>query len=181
MWNVASLLKQKNDFTWPGESNATCMARGLYFALQTMSKFLLLFLCACYYNAKAGIFGWIPEMQDFLKQFCSSNYLFFFFFLFLPSPYSPSLLRSCTCAFSDPAQGLFWEYICYRLCSTQLILCYPVPRVCLFRRCFIELLPLDLFHAFLGKSSWYLVHWGHLIDIHEEDEDPGSNVNINLH
>lgn len=71
-------------------------------------------------------------------------------FLFLPFPL---VLHSCTCAFSDPAQGLFWNYIPCRLCFVQLILCYPVPRVCFFRRCFMELLPLDQFQAFLGKSS----------------------------
>lgn len=86
MRKVASLLKQKNDFTWPREPNTTHMARGLYFALPTMNKFFLLFLCGCYYKAKAGIFGWMPEIQDFLKQFCCSNHLFFFSFLFPNTP-----------------------------------------------------------------------------------------------
>lgn len=74
--------------TSPGLENpmVMCMARGVYFALQAMSKFFLLFLCCCYYNAKLEIFGWIPEVQDFLKQFCSSNHLFLFSFL------SPSTL-----------------------------------------------------------------------------------------
>lgn len=83
---VASLLEQKNGFTWPGEPNTTHMARGLYFALPTMNKFFLLFLRGCYYNAKAGIFGWMPEIQDFLKQFCYSNLLYLFSFLFPSTP-----------------------------------------------------------------------------------------------
>lgn len=82
LWGrLQAYLNRKNDFTWPGGSNATCRARGLYFALQTMKKIFLLFLCVWYYSVKARIFVWIPDTHDFLKQFCSSNHLFLFSFL----------------------------------------------------------------------------------------------------
>lgn len=97
-------------------------------------------------------------------------------------PSFPLVLCSCTCTFSDPAQGLFWGYVRCRLCSMQLILCYPVPRVCLFRRCFIELYrtsPIGSISCLSRKTL--LIHWGHLTHIHEEDENPGSNLNISLY
>lgn len=50
---VLCIFEQKNDFRWPEEPSAAHMARKLYFALQNMSKFPLLFLCGFDYNGKA--------------------------------------------------------------------------------------------------------------------------------
>lgn len=98
-----------------------------------------------------------------------------------PFPSSSVVLHSCTCTFSDPAQGLFCKNIHCRLCSMQVILCYIFPRVYLVRRFFIEPLLLVQFSAFLGKSSSYLVQWGCLIKIHEDYKNSRSKWNISLH
>lgn len=116
MRKVASLLRQKNDFMWPGESNAACMAGGLYFTFQTVNKFLLPFLRGCCYNGKARIFGWIPEMQDFRKEFCSSNHLWFSF-----SSFSPSTPLMHLCIFR-PSPRFILE-----LHSLQALLCAADP------------------------------------------------------
>lgn len=107
-------LDRRNDFTWPGESNATCMARGLYFALQTVSKFLLPFLCVI-----------IMVRQEYLVEYqrCKISLSSFApvttsVFLFLPFTL---VLCSCTCVFSDPAQGFLWEYICCNWCPKGLL------------------------------------------------------------
>lgn len=111
MREVASLVKQKDYFTWPGEHNATHVAKGLYFALQTMNKFLLQFLRGYYCNAEARRFGSVPEKEDSLKQFYSSNQLFFFSFL------SPTSLLMCLFTFWP--SPMFYEYIHCRLRSLQ--------------------------------------------------------------
>lgn len=76
-------------------------------------------------------------------------------------PSSSLVLHSCTCTFSDLAQGLLCKYIHCRLCSMQVILCYPFPRVHLVRTFFIKFLPLVQLYAFLGKSFSYFVQCGH--------------------
>ena len=130
------------------------MARGLYFALQTGSKFFLPFLCCCCCNGKARILGWILEMQGFLKQFCSS-------FLFLPFNLA---LRSCTWVFSDPAQGFLWGCIHCSWCPKVLVVqkmlygTSPIGSISGLSKkihlIFSSLGPFDLY-SWRGWKSWF--------------------------
>lgn len=44
----------------------------------------------------------------------------------------------------------------------------------------MELLPLDKFQDFVGKSSWSLAHGGDVIDIYEGNKNPDLNLSISL-
>lgn len=172
MRKVASLLKQKNDFTWPGEPNTTCMARGLYFALPTMKNSF----------SSSSVVVIIMLREEYLVE-CQKRRISLSSFAAVTTSFSflssSLVLHSWTYTFSDSAQGLFCKYMhCWLFHAGDPLL--PFLKVHLVRRFFIELLPLVQFPAFLGKFSSYLAQSGHLIKIHEDYKNPNSKWNISL-
>lgn len=62
------------------------MARGLYFALPTMSEFFLLFLWVVIIMQRQEYLVECQKCRISLSSFCCSNHLFFFSFLFPATP-----------------------------------------------------------------------------------------------
>lgn len=93
---------------------------------------------------------------------------------------SSLVLHSCTCTFSDPAQGLFSKYMNCRLFHAGDLL-LPFPEGPLSQKILYRTSPIGSISCIFWKILFIFSRWGHLIKIHEDYKNPNSKWNISLH